>query len=118
MTTFALAHWILAAKYRMNAAEMPLIVQGKQVPEEQRAQRKRTFKVLFALNILAPVAVMLFNIPLNIALFSTVSESPSAFVLFGAIIAPTIMTVLLVISGVVLVQSILKIKHFYQANNI
>jgi len=62
---FALAHWILAAKYRMNAAEMPLIIQGQQIPKEQRAQRLRTFKVLFALNILSPLAEMCVYIALN-----------------------------------------------------
>lgn len=114
MSTFSVAHWILAAKYRMNAAEMPLIVQGKQVPEEQRESRRRNFRLVLALNILATFAELLFDIPLNIALFSTTTESPSAFVLYGAIITPTVMTVFLVVSGVVLIRSILKIRNFYR----
>jgi hypothetical protein len=114
---FAVAHWIFAARYRTIAKEMPIIVQGGSIKSEDKAKDEKQFNKLLILNIIGPSLELAVNIPLNIVVF-TQFQTPSTLLTIGAIVFPTFSATLQIISGVVLVRSVLKIKQFYRDKDI
>ena len=115
--TFAVTHWALASNYKMIAKEMPVILDGGQIDQAQKDRRNKEYKILLALNILAPTMEMAVGIPLNIALF-TGSGQPAPSIAIAAIVFPTFSQLMQVISGTVLISSVVKIRRFYFEKNI
>lgn len=115
--TFAVTHWALASNYKMIAKEMPVILDGGQIDQAQKDRRNKEYNILLALNILAPTIEMAVGIPLNVALF-TGSGQPALSITIAAIVFPTFSQLMQVISGIVLISSVVKIRRFYFEKNI
>jgi predicted membrane protein len=92
---------------------MPIIVSGGSIALEDKKSHNRTYKTLLILNIVGPVIEMAVSIPLNIALFTDFKD-PSLAIEISTIVSSTFSESLQIVSGVVLVNSVLKIKRFYR----
>jgi len=101
----------------MIANEMPILVTGGEIDQSEQESRNKEYRILLVLNIVASVLYMIIGIPSNIITFTEQEKLPLLLTVVGVIV-PTFATVLQVISGVVLVHSVVKIRRFYLDKNI
>jgi hypothetical protein len=112
---FCVSHWVFAARYYLMGIQMPYVVEGKSLPEDQQQRFALLYKVLLVLNFVCPVLESAVLIPFNIMYFK--GEQYSAFFSFVAACVPILPGVLEIISGVYLIKGLAAIRKFYKEKN-
>ena len=70
------------------------------------------------LNIIFPLLEIPALVVFNNALYNSPDKNPGKLVVLSSVLAPALVVLLEIITGVYLIRSILKIKRFYKENNI
>jgi hypothetical protein len=113
---FLTSHWIIASKYARIGDEMPYIMSDKDWPEERKEAHERNYGLLLVLNALFPVGegitAVFSNIHANCVSERAFGVDEVLLIAFDALDG-----VLTVLSGVVLIRAIFKIRKFYKEND-
>jgi hypothetical protein len=113
---FSIAHYLLAVEYRRMATNVPLLLEGK--PEKPVTSCERfTYWTLLILNVLAGffTGLLLYIFRMQTLIYGM--TKPDAWVSNFFNIAQESVCALEIYSGVVLVNSVLRIRRFFVERN-
>jgi hypothetical protein len=115
---FLASHWILASRYNQIASEMPYVVHNVRIPLKMQACHKRIYWLLLVLIIMAAV----FECVLDIRLFNQIdlkgNPTPGDAFFIAIFIVFVLGALLAFVTGCVLMRSVIKIREFYEDNDL
>ncbi len=106
---FNVSHHILAMKYREIAITGPFAVYQVQVPQSSVRRHQQLYWTLLALNILVSILEPFFTIPQAL---KSRKDNSTTLLNFLACLLPDLTGVLQLISGFLLIISLIKIRNF------
>jgi hypothetical protein len=112
---FTVSHLMLAEKYQQMSKRVPCVLLGLQETPQSDCSRW-TGKILMALNVIAPIAQGTSCYFLRETQFVEKQKPPQWLPLFVTS-SYAFVGMLLVVSGIILIKSVIKIRSFFKAQN-
>jgi hypothetical protein len=109
---------MIASRYNQIASEMPYVLHDVRIPANLQACHKRTYWSLLVLNTLPAIIDFAIGIPYGNIVYVK-KEQPRGNLMKNILLANIVPgAILAILTGIVLMRSVHKIKNFYQENNL
>lgn len=112
------SHWMIASRYNQIASEMPYVLHDVRIPASMQACHKRTYWSLLVLNTLPSIINFAVGIPYG-NIYEVKKQQPRGNLMENILLANIVPgAILAILTGIVLMRSVHKIKKFYQENDL